>query len=1674
MQDRPSTTAIGLPFSDPRGERYLRLDDPTAPEHQQGGALTGTTDPESQIRQPHGGSVSTQVGLTPATAESGTEDGLMADTTSNTREPQSGEEPMATSRGRDSQNRRARNRKPLLLAATWNIRGCGTPRMAENSKVAHLSRWMRASKIGIAALQETYDCTQTFAAAEKANGKIWAFPNPGSTHSAGTGFVVHKDGTPPNLSKSDFQHEILIEGRLDTLTFKWGDETIRIANLYAPNDEQDAVDFFQTVADRLKRNKPDILLGDFNHVESEKDRLPRRRPPSSRIRKALSELKNTLKVEDSWRESNPDTNDFTWESSHPNRDGTISKSRLDRIHLSEGLSERTLEHRIDYTQTLSDHSPVIIKLVDDSAPYIGPPRWKMNLEDLEDEVVTEQCRLLLIKCQNALGRNPMRTWLDTKRKIQKVITSRQTMRRKERGKLLSNLKTHREHLTKRADFATNQGLQHEADLTTERAAAIERRKLERAAESSSARFAEKGEAVNKYWFSIGKSIKDSSIIRGLRDDSGELRTDTDHMSRIATEYHERLQAKPDMDDAREAAIQRMEKTTTGKRMTSSARAKMSEKLSRDEAVKAIKAAQPGKSPGKDGIPHEFYKYWVNRFETKKEDEPAVPDVAMILAKVWNTVAGPQGAPKDYVEGLMFLLYKKKERDRIGNYRPITLLNSDYKLQTKALASRLGNLVNNIIHPDQAGFVPGRDILDHVKLAKVIKEYCDTAEVDGCLVALDQEKAYDRIDHEYLWRILEAFALPDSFINTVKGLYKNARTAVLVNQTSPATFAVRRGVRQGDPLSCLLFDLAIEPLAESLRRSNLKGINIPGAVQRLIVRLFADDTQIYLSKSDKWTEVVEITDDWCRASTAKFNVGKTEFLPMGSKQHKDGVVRWKCLQPKRIRTQEILPREARFVPDGDPLRILGGIIGSGIDEAQTWEPVTAKIEALADKWSARRLTLKGRKLIVSFLMQSKAQYLLMTNDPPRPIEVRINKATHKVMWAGKKRGLTTTKVLERPIAEGGLGLPSFTSRAQTARLMQAKKWCAPHEERPLWAYVVDKLILLAQKKGGTPDKTSTITQTWREKTGKTSKLSAELQAMLKEARKANIRVEALKLSPQTKDETPIWMSKMVDLSPKEERAAGMKHLREFHRVHNMSDLRRMTQHNKEGCKKHQKCMQLVDLITVRTDPKHNIRFQTPLLERATERDDLDFTERRLQKAKDDRRAGRAVTLNPDVTVRGELAESVRIFGTPMNRKLHPATRTGEVSESTREISVYTDGSMTDAGTPQMKCGAGVWSDHEGLETSFGVSSEPVTNNRAELAAIVWTLDKTPRNVPLMIHTDSQYTMSGLTTTFPRWEDEGWLGVPNADLWRKAIFLVRTRTATTTINKVKAHAGLYGNEKADELAKAGAENQNEGFPDLEVPENWALQGAKLNSLTFHRMYEWVEFTKRTDLTTKAPENLTRIKDFFGPEHNTILTDTEVWYSLRKPSIRREISDFLWAMIHGRSPCGAMLSKWGPGWEELQFCKCGAVETMEHILTGCGDAIWRYRLWNECSELLKKSNIIPEHLLNPPSFEEIMGAGLIKTKNPAAARLWTTVTSETAFSIWKLRNRERFDSVQISQRMAVDLWRTSLEKRAKTDLSITRLKGRKTAPELKRDLEIAAAWKGVLSWTGGKLQWYPDDHG
>ena len=127
---------------------------------------------------------------------------------------------------------------------------------------------------------------------------------------------------------------------------------------------------------------------------------------------------------------------------------------------------------------------------------------------------------------------------------------------------------------------------------------------------------------------------------------------------------------------------------------------------------------------------------------------------------------------EFTDGLMFLLFKKKEKWKVKNYRPITLLNTDYKIYTKMIAKRLAKVAPTVVHEDQVGFIFKRSLYDHTRTTQMVFKYCKIVEKDSCIVVLDHEKAYDKIDHDYLWRILEKFGLPEVFIKRIKEMYKD--------------------------------------------------------------------------------------------------------------------------------------------------------------------------------------------------------------------------------------------------------------------------------------------------------------------------------------------------------------------------------------------------------------------------------------------------------------------------------------------------------------------------------------------------------------------------------------------------------------------------------------------------------------------------------------------------------------------------------------------------------------------------------------------------------------------------------------------------------------------------------------------------------------------------------------
>ncbi len=139
---------------------------------------------------------------------------------------------------------------------------------------------------------------------------------------------------------------------------------------------------------------------------------------------------------------------------------------------------------------------------------------------------------------------------------------------------------------------------------------------------------------------------------------------------------------------------------------------------------------------------------------KKVNKPSF-DIIRTMTLVFQDIQSNGVNEKaDIALGWMCPIFKKKDRMDISNYRPITILNTDYKILTKVLVLQLIDEMGKLIHDDQTGFVTKRSIHNNIRLATSIINYTEITETNGAIIALDQEKAYDRIRHDYLWTMLD--------------------------------------------------------------------------------------------------------------------------------------------------------------------------------------------------------------------------------------------------------------------------------------------------------------------------------------------------------------------------------------------------------------------------------------------------------------------------------------------------------------------------------------------------------------------------------------------------------------------------------------------------------------------------------------------------------------------------------------------------------------------------------------------------------------------------------------------------------------------------------------------------------------------------------------------------------
>ncbi|PPR04574.1 hypothetical protein CVT24_012027 [Panaeolus cyanescens] len=970
--------------------------------------------------------------------------------------------------------KRKAHRRPLrtrayLTISSLNINGGGS--RSTQDKWENMNQIIREDKLDILAIQETHITNQKIIELHTRYPRLHIINSSDEErpNARGVAIILNKHRTRWRESNTTE----IIPGQAITMTLPWKqNESLNILAIYAPNSDGEQTKFWGNLYAKYQENphlpRPDIMLGDFNLVEDAMDRNPPHRDPEPVVN-IFQNFKLEHNLQDAWRNEYPDDLEFTYmQFQNTTRK---SQSRLDRIYVKGDIMGMCYDWHNKHSGIRSDHKLISMKLEDPLAPYIGKGRWAMphfviqnkslmnEIKEIGRKYLTEMKTTVSTRNQDqAQRKNPQEIHEEFKQTIQdKVRTYTRTAvpkleklierKTRELSEILRQAK--HEKAKRNQDSTPNEdatNLVDRPEVGTEgnelrkdlimmaKAAEIEEELLQlhlklhqRVRDEIRAKFWREAETIGKPWINVNKDVKPRDTIYKLKfkvNGQTKYATKSEDMANKAAEYHNNLQCTDDQVKAEERRsnilnhIEIMEK-----HLNTEKREYMDREITKNDIQLAIRQLPNGKSPGLDGIITEFYKTLADDLQQdleKADEDPDQPvfDILEYLQILYKNFAleGPCDT-SNFAEGWMCPIYKKNDKTDIANYRPITVLNTDYKIFTRALTTKLGNVVQNIIHTDQAGFMKKRNIADHTDLVHMLTYLCETVNEKGAIICLDQEKAYDKIRHDYLWLILEKFQFPESFIKTIKHLYAKAETLVMINGVPSKKFRVTRGVRQGDPLSCLLFNLAIEPLAEHIRKANIRGINIDHD-DEIKVSLFADDTTVYMSEQNDLLDLFTILDSWCGASGAKFNKSKTEIIPLGDMKYREKLRSNRALQEG----QQKLPDEIKIAEEGQPTRVLGTWVGYDIDQIAIWNKTIEKITNTLKRWERGHPTQEGRRLILGMYVTGMTQYLTRAQGMEEIPLARCEKIVNTFMWGKEEEDKThptiRLSILQEPIQHGG--------------------------------------------------------------------------------------------------------------------------------------------------------------------------------------------------------------------------------------------------------------------------------------------------------------------------------------------------------------------------------------------------------------------------------------------------------------------------------------------------------------------------------------------------------------------------------------------------------------------------------------------------------------------------------
>jgi hypothetical protein len=769
-----------------------------------------------------------------------------------------------------------------------------------------------------------------------------------------------------------------------------------VAVVYAPNVGKDKVQetFFKFLEDTLGRFPIDLVLGDFNTALDLNDRSPFGK--ADRNAYLLQHIIEKYKYIDGWAWQGQEKNKWTFR-----RNETLS--RIDLVLCKQHRASKIM--RIDLRIppcSLSDHGALTMALAIRN-PLTPKGPWRMRTSMIK---VMSNDKLKKIIADLGEG-TATDKWIRLKEKVGDFYLQKERKLLEGNRKYISKMMNKSLSLIKSLGRASNYWMRSNI--------AKRLKVVDAEVDASFMKLTVKQQAIDvRAWtlkrqkptrFLFAKMAPPGrrSEIVSLKNNDGEEFFDTKGKLKVVEEFYSEFFQAEQLDlGVQDDIIAKVLGSSTFKKYMGT----IGEgECMLDEVVASIKDSKRGKAPGPDGLPAEWYKHF-----------SAI--LSPLLEHVFNEAQREVAIPFDRLnKGNIVLLHKKGDSSLASNYRPITLLNNDYKILTTIALGRMQVVFKGIIGRDQHAFLKGRLISDNILEMMLNQALAKQTGGKGYAVFLDQMKAYDRVDHGFLFRLLDTYGVPKNLCSFVKKIYRGATSSINVNGYMSEPVTLSRGVRQGDGLSCLLFVLLMDSYKKYI---DAEGLDHPQFVpsHKTTATMFADDTVGVVSNAQGVLAFIKATDKYGTGSGIKLNVPKTEVLPLGNAADDDPLL------------------EGLIIAKGSHLvRHLGIYMGESPTLMQQLEPALLKFRSNIGYHAQHSLQTKGKVLLAWAMLHSVLRYqmahLAFNNTSLNIFQREINRFIDP-------RGRIPKYLLMREKDKGGFGAPDLRLTRDLISLQVAKR------------------------------------------------------------------------------------------------------------------------------------------------------------------------------------------------------------------------------------------------------------------------------------------------------------------------------------------------------------------------------------------------------------------------------------------------------------------------------------------------------------------------------------------------------------------------------------------------------------------------------------------------------------